>query len=191
MMKRAVAAFCVVLLLTGCDHVRRVDPTTESHALDEINESTAGRWVTIDLVGGGQRYVAGFRIEGAAASWTDYREPSGISTVPISDIKAVRVQVATGGLGRILAGAGLGLVVGMMVGTMLASNVPEPDPDEPFGELDQDLERSGVTLSATLVGGLAGAIVGANLAHEKVFELTDEVGSSLREGEADQDPRED
>jgi len=190
-MKKAVAALSVALLLAGCGQVHRVDITAGPNACREINAKSAGRTVTIDLAGGERRQVAGFRIEGTTAEWRDSREPGGIATVPISGLEAVRIRGTGRRVGQILAGAGIGLTGGVLVGSIFAADVPESDSHEPLDDLERPLHQGVIVLSCALLGGLVGAVVGAAIEVEEVFELTDEVGSSVRGGRADKDHQDD
>lgn len=176
MLRRCLAAFCVLLVVAGCGAVRRVDPTADSAAVANINARTAFGIVEVELVGGERLDVTRLRIEGDTATWRKLGRPQEIAAVPVSDIRAIRVPAVGGGVGRTLAGVSLGLVGGALLGLATA---PVPDPEE-GGEafiIDFALLPARTVLPA-LLGGLVGGIVGASTQPKDVFKFTGSMDSA-------------
>ena len=170
MLRKAVAAFCALLLVAGCGRVGQVDPTTDSQAVAEINERAANGIAEIELVGGRTIHVTRFRIDGDTATWRWVVSPEKRVSAPVADVRSIRVPAAGGGAGRTIVGVGLGLVGGALLGV---ATLPVPDPEEGGVAVVTDLALAPARVALVAVlGGLVGGIIGASMRPKEVFELT-------------------
>ena len=182
MVRRIVAVVAVAFVLSGCTHVRRIDPVASASELDDLNRALQRRRVSVELVsrypwGLGEKLVAeGVCVAADSTSLTLLLEPAdfsalwgvrsyGVKRDTTLSTSAISRMTTTNRFRGALDGTLLGLGIGVVFGALLFAGI-----DEPSLEPGEAAAIGSVVLGiiGTGIGLVTGTIVGSRDAYDFV-----------------------
>lgn len=172
MEKSIVALIALVLVLSGCTHMRTVDPISES-SFPDINRLGQRHSATIILADGRALKGSSLQVTPDSASWLD-PVTGRFETATTEEIRTITfVRKGKGALQGVATGVLMGVALGVVIG--FSGGDDPPDKCGWFDVLCTELTatekaKSGGQIGGAL-GGLLGTLVGASKGKKDIFQF--------------------
>jgi hypothetical protein len=170
--RRLTVALSVVLVVAGCAHVRRADPTTPRAYLDEVNAGIAGQVARVRLSDGTEMLAQDVSVSADSL----YMRPQKMDdvgwwlgprrAVPIRQVASV--EVTRRGRGAVDGGL-LGFGVGAVAGSALVLVSAGGSSDSVWGTEGAVLVWGPISGA---IGACVGSLLGAVAGSREVYDLT-------------------
>jgi len=195
MANRIIVVLAVVIALSGCAYVHRIDPVASGTDLEDLNRALSGRRVSVELMGsvanrhGATLHAESVLVAADSTSMTLLREPSDIEALWGEPSYGVRrdTTLSTSAIHRLsITRPGPGVVRGLRRGFLIGATVGAVVGAVSFKGPDLILDSRAVSagfgaailgVTGAGVGSIVGAIVGGPEVYDFAVTPPDSSGS--------------